>query len=430
MRPVVIVTLLGLLCGPLPAVAGDGWSLEKVVVIERHGVRSPTKSPAELARFASDPWPEWPVAPGILTPHGARALERMGAFLKARYAGRELIPATGCPAPDSVFVWADSGDQRTRESGRALLTGMFPGCGLSAHHRVAGTDDPLFDPWAGGYCRVDGEKARQAILARADLDNLGPDYERAHERLRQVLRPGTTGSATADDRRQQIRSSGDEIRLTGPLASDSSIAENLLLEYSEGFPMSKVGWGRLAAGDLADVMVLHNLYADLARKTPYIASHRGAPLAGQILDATGLRRGAATAEKPGNISVQPVQVPVPDGARFILFMGHDTNLSNVSGLLGLDWALEGQPDHTAPGTALVFEIWRNPASGDRGVRALVFSQTLEQTRAAAVLGDANPPASAELRIPGCASDGDGLCRLADFQRIVRDAVPADCLLLH
>lgn len=30
---------------------------------------------------------------------------------------------------------------------------------------------------------------------------------------------------------------------------------------------------------------------------------------------------------------------VPDAAKFVLLMGHDTNLSNIGGMLGLDWSL-------------------------------------------------------------------------------------------
>ena len=38
--------------------------LLNVVVVSRHGVRSPTQSPEKLHGWADKKWPAWPVAPG------------------------------------------------------------------------------------------------------------------------------------------------------------------------------------------------------------------------------------------------------------------------------------------------------------------------------------------------------------------------------
>src|SRR5580700_682552 len=81
--------------------------LEKVLILERHGVRPPTKPPEAFAKYASQPWPQWPVTPGELTPHGAEAMRAMGAGLRVRYAS---LLTDKCPSPSSVFVWADNGD--------------------------------------------------------------------------------------------------------------------------------------------------------------------------------------------------------------------------------------------------------------------------------------------------------------------------------
>ena len=64
--------MIGILFLALAAAAGDAHAaglrgdapensrLLKLVVLSRHGVRSPTQSPEELARWASRPWPQWP----------------------------------------------------------------------------------------------------------------------------------------------------------------------------------------------------------------------------------------------------------------------------------------------------------------------------------------------------------------------------------
>src|SRR4051812_29939701 len=64
----VPVFLLGFMWYPN---AEANFSLEKVVLIERHGIRAPTKAPATYAKYAAEAWPDWPVAPGELTAHGA-----------------------------------------------------------------------------------------------------------------------------------------------------------------------------------------------------------------------------------------------------------------------------------------------------------------------------------------------------------------------
>ena len=44
--------------------------LLNVVVVSRHGVRSPTQSAEKLHGWSDKKWPAWPVAPGLLTSRG------------------------------------------------------------------------------------------------------------------------------------------------------------------------------------------------------------------------------------------------------------------------------------------------------------------------------------------------------------------------
>ncbi len=56
--------------------------LAYVVILARHGVRSPTATNDSLRPYAADPWPEWGVAPGELTEHGAKILGILGGWYR------------------------------------------------------------------------------------------------------------------------------------------------------------------------------------------------------------------------------------------------------------------------------------------------------------------------------------------------------------
>ena len=130
---------------PDPAPARPaGPRLERVVLVMRHGVRPPTQSNAELAKYADQPWPAWPVAPGELTPHGAETVRLMGESVRGAYRAAELLPADGCGPAGTVSVWADGADERTQKTGEVMAAALAPGCGVKAGWTEAKPRDPIF----------------------------------------------------------------------------------------------------------------------------------------------------------------------------------------------------------------------------------------------------------------------------------------------
>lgn len=393
-----------------PATDGkDRAVLERVVIVERHGVRPPTKAPEELAKFAEEPWPQWSVKPGELTDHGAKAITIMGAALKRVYAQDKLLAASGCPA--GVFVWSDSGDQRTRASGDAVLKGF--GCTAPSSHLAAGESDPLFDPIESGICPVDPQKGKAAAEARLatlmSVPVVRTTYLKARTTMQSILTPhgcgkdGQPACLIGEGEDKAVIKNGDA-KLDGPLANASGLTENLLLEYSEGMPLSQVGWGR-AAGKLDEVLQLHNLYANVMRSDPYFASRRGSLLAQQVIDILN--------DKPSTFKGA---APVPKDAKLVLFLGHDTNLSNMAGFLNASWTLNGQPDNTAPDEAIAFERWRK-ADGSKFVTVKVYYQKLEETRALTALDKPNT-------LTLC--DGES-CPLAELSQRLTKTIAPDCI---
>ncbi|HEY4030868.1 MAG TPA: histidine-type phosphatase [Caulobacteraceae bacterium] len=396
---------------PPAAQRSAGMRLEKIVTVSRHGVRSPTKAPEDLARSSDKPWPQWPVAPGILTEHGERDVRLMGQWLRTDYARRGLWPASGCLPTGAVYSWGDAKDQRTRVSGQAMLDGAFPGCSLKAAFGPEGHTDPIFSAASAGACPMDADEARKAILERAggDLNRLGPGYQAALAALQAIMRPGALPPADSNG----LRAGGEDgLRLNGPLSDGSTLSENLFLEYAQGLPMDQVGWGQVGSeAGLAKVMPLHDRFSDLTRVDPYIARHNGALVMRAVL--TALEGKPALPGQGGA------------GTAWTAIAGHDTQLANLSGILGVDWTLAGQPDRTPPDATLVFELWRKP-DGGRVVKLALVYQTLDQLRGETRLDAAHPAGRVELAVPDCGGAG-GECALAAFETLIASRLPPSCV---
>ncbi len=101
-----------------------------VVIVSRHGVRSPTWDTARLNQYSAEPWPEWGVPPGNLTPHGRELIRLMGAYYRDWLSGEHLIHRDGCQDAPHIYIRTDK-DQRTLETGRALAESIAPGCGIT-----------------------------------------------------------------------------------------------------------------------------------------------------------------------------------------------------------------------------------------------------------------------------------------------------------
>ena len=119
------------------------------------------------------------------------------------------------------------------------------------------------------------------------------------------------------------------------------------------------------------------------RRTPYLARARSSNLLDHVL--VSMTQAALGKPVKGALG-RP-------GDALLVLTGHDTNLSNLSGMLGLSWRLPGyQPDDTPPGGALIFSLWHGDAGEDR-VTARYVAQSADQMRNAGRLTRAAPPVS-------------------------------------
>jgi 4-phytase/acid phosphatase len=419
--------VLGLLpfCPPAAAQTGTAPSihpsadLQLVVVLTRHGVRSPLTPQADLDRLSAAPWPRWDVAPGILTAHGYQLMKLFGAWDRTKLSGEGLLALSGCADAAHVAILADN-DERTRETGKALAEGLFPGCAVAVHSEPDGKIDPLFRLLGAGIGHPDSALATAAIAGRigGDVNNLTQAYRPQLVALDRVLAgcgrvpPNPHRTSIFDIPASLKPGSGDPpFAARGPVMTAGTLAENLLLEYTQGMSDADTGWGCLDGDTLRYIMQVNIAQWEYGIRTPAVARMYASNLLEHIRATLEQR---ATGKPVSGALGKP-------GDRLVILVGHDTNIVAVASALGIDWVLDGRVDDTPPGGALIFELWRPRSGGEPFVRLAYTAQTLEQMRKTQPLTPANPPAEAPLFVPGC-SRADLSCTWGGFSAAARQAV--------
>jgi 4-phytase/acid phosphatase len=389
MRRVLASAALALMAGTAHAApAPEGLTVDRVVIVMRHGVRPPTKAQPMPVGVTPETWPSWPVEPGFLTPHGALAVERLGASDGAALRAQGVIPAKGCP---TVRIVADS-DQRTIETAKSWAKAFAPGCDLPSDHQPQGSKDARFGPIEAGLVKLDPAQVDAAVAQGVGPGGMAA-VEAAHRPLLvladHILCDGASANCGIGGEPSAIApaSSAKRPKMAGALDRASTVAQIMLLEYGEGKPMPQVGWGRVTPAQIAQLSALHALEFRLLAR-PY-------PVASANLS------GLLPIMREGLIGTTPVT----------MISGHDTNIANLGGLLDLHWQVPGlAQDDPAPGGAIVLERLK-AKDGKLYVRASYRAQSLEQIRAATPL---KPGAAyrATMAIPGCAAEQvNGLCPL-------------------
>lgn len=388
---IAAAAMLGLAAAAAPArPPADMLVVDRVVMLMRHGVRPPTKDPAMPAKYAAGAWPAWPVRPGWLTPHGAQAVAALAAADRAFYTRAELF-ARGCP--DAAII-ADS-DQRTIATAEAYAGSLAPGCTVAIDHKPQGEDDARFAAIEQGLGTIDAQAANAAMAQAIGPGGIGAVEARTRpllDRLDAILCAKAPACGVGGEKSAVAPAGpGNRPKLTGALDRASTAAQILLLEYADGKPMREVGWDRATAADVTALSEFHAIeFAILARPKP-IAAANLAGLTPPILRAMA-----------------------GEGPKLLMISGHDTNVANLGGMLGLHWRVPGfAADDPAPGGAVILERLKD-RRGNAYVRAYYRAQTLDQLRAGAA-----PGYRRVLPIAGCNARGVvGLCTLAQFQAVM------------
>lgn len=376
--------------------APEALRLRKLILVVRHGLRSPLADQVPSRAVIDHVWPVWSGVPGDLTPEGVAQMRGLGAWERALMAGNDMagLLAGGCPAPDRVRLRANS-SRRTVASAEAFAAGFAPGCPVAIVHEPIGVPDGVFSPLEADR-PVDLRALLPALRAEAAAAGLlaGPPREGLSVLRRLAGCPGR-GALCADDGAPavlDVDASGRHLTLSGSLLPASSVAEAIMLGALSGQPAVRMAWGALDDGMFARLSELHAAMLHVMTGLPSLAPVLSWPL-----------RAAIAAE-----------LTRADGPALAVWMGHDSTIVPLLAQLGLHVHAPGYAmDDVSVGSALGFALLTDAQGGHPAVRVLFQSQMPARLRA----GDgAYPPDMAYLAVPGCG--GAAVCPLATFTRLL------------
>ena len=319
--------------------------------------------------------------------------------------------AAGCPARESVYVYADT-LQRTKATAQALLDGFAAGCGLTYRTKADGGLDSLFHPLEAGVCKLDPMIAQTRVLERT-----AGDLNRTTRDLKAPVRYAAIGARLLQAR--AVLGVRPRRALHAPRSSHGALCRNPTARDSAdgraGDRVDHVGIAaarirRRQAGRRRGLGPRHAARRCCRRGgcTRSLRSHAAHALSraqdgiGAAFACRGGRdeRAAAWASAPPDPAVRE--------AKFVAYVGHDTNIWNLAGMMDVTWLQPGwQRNQTPPGGALMFEV-RESADKKLRVYTSYVAQSLEQMRNATPLTAETPPAKTPLRLPGMQHGGGGI----------------------
>ncbi|OAN66742.1 glucose-1-phosphatase [Sphingomonas sp. TDK1] len=371
--------------------------VERLVMLMRHGVRSPLDGEVPHATRTGQPWPRWAAPAEQVTPHGAAALRALAKADRRWFAAAGLVRGTGCLGA-TVRLWTNS-SPRTIASGEAYAAGFSPSCALEVGHRPEGTNDPLFEPLGAHPKTFDADRAIESINRYTHgAEALARRHAVGLKLLEQVLACPAGPCSPVEPSTVQASADGHGIDLKGPIRAASGTAQVLMLQYLEGMPLARVGWGRATPARLEVLGAVHGALFDVFSRPPYMAAFQMAP----TVDCITQDLTATTAPKVD------------------VLIGHDTNVAALAAVLGVDVKAPGfATNDPAPGGGIAIALVRAP-DGSSAVRLWYRSQSAADMRTARDRTVWTP-----LRLRGCDEGAEHRCALPRFlQRLADATAPA------
>ncbi|MCL2893345.1 bifunctional glucose-1-phosphatase/inositol phosphatase [Brenneria tiliae] len=388
--------------------SGDNFALEQVVVFSRHGLRAPLASPSStLGKMTPDAWPQWDTPSSYLTTRGGALEAFFGHYFSEWLVDNRLLAADTCPTEKEVRFYANS-LQRTIATAQYFAVGAFPGCIVPVEHKEKlGTMDATFNPIIRDGSADFKQRAVDSINKTAGdkgLDGLNERLKPTYQQMAQVIRYAESANCK-DDKQCDLTAQPTTVKIvadqepgvSGPLRTGTSISDAFILQYYEGAPIESVGWGRIKDNQQFESLVsIKEYYNSVVFSAPVVAKEVSVNLVKELERSFG-----------------------ENTPKFTFLVGHDSNVASLFSALGVKpYKLPHQFETTPIGGKVVFERWKDNASGASLLKMEYVYQSTDQLRTLAQLNRANPPQRVTLELQGCPVDADGFCPFNDFEKVL------------
>ena len=395
----VLLTALLILSLPWTTEAkrfGDGYTLEKVVILSRHNLRSPHIK--ETADLTPHKWFAWTSGSRELSLRGGLSETELGQYFRKYLVDENFMPENYQPAEDEFLFYANS-RQRTIATAQYFSSGLLPVA--NARVKYSGTiekdRDPIFNTRfisMNDSLRAVAEKELLTFSGVNDPKQLGEKFSATLALMEKAL--DFKDSAYAKKNNVKNFSAADakfliadkkQPNVTGSIGAAFDAADALVLQYYEtgtafGKKFSDKQWKQI--GDLVE-------FGGELVGTPNISVNIARPL------------------------IVCMQSELDNAARKFTFLcGHDTNIISVTSALGVeDYSLPETIESRAPiGCKFVVEKWRGRDGQAYAALSMVYPST-KQIRNIEPLTPDNPPKIFPLRLKGLTPNADGLYLFSD-----------------
>ena len=393
----------------------DGYTLEQVVILSRHNIRSPLSGEGSiLGEITPHQWFTWSSGTSELSLRGGVLETEMGQFFRKWLVSENLIPENYRPEGNEIRVYANS-KQRTIATAQYFSAGFLPVANpLIEYHMEFDKMDPVFSPnliFVSDAYREYAEAEMRALFSDK-ISSLADNYELLENvidfRDSNALKEGMFTAFRTDDT-EIILNLNAEPAMTGTLKTGCSVADALVLQYYEEPDEVKAAFGHdLSLEQWKDMTEIKDLYVDVLYTSPLIAVNVAHPLLQEIRSEMDT-----------------------EGRLFTFLCGHDSNVASVLAALDAEkYVLPGTIETQTPiGCKLVFSKWADPSGKSYWGVDMVY-QTPEQLRDMPLLTLENAPSVFPVNLSGLERNEDGLYSEADMLDRLDQAVEAYDVLVE
>lgn len=371
----------------------EGYTLEKVVILSRHNIRSPlSTNDSLLGRITPHTWFEWSSGTSELSLRGGVLETNMGHFFRKWLENEGLFPENYHPEEGKVRFYANS-RQRTIATAQYFLAGLLPTADLDVeYHMEFDKADPVFSPqftFISDSYKADAEAQIREMFSDA-ITSLSDNYELLSDVIdiqeSEAWKDGSVTAFSTDDS-EFILEINAEPAVKGSLKTATSISDALVLQYyEEPDPIAAAFGNDLSYEQWKEICEIKEVYGTVLFTAPLVSAHVANPLLKEI---------ASEMDEEDRV--------------FTFLCGHDSNIMSVlAALKADDNSLTNTLETMAPiGVKLVFSKFAN-AEGETFWSVDLVYQTTNQLRNMTLMDLRTHPAIIPVVFKDMEPNADGL----------------------